>query len=198
MTESTHHLSERTDEELVEACLSQNSAAWETLIKRYERLIYSVPVRLGMRPEEAVDIFQSVCFILVRKLPTLRNHERLYSWLITTTTRECWRIGAQKRRETNYSQALPEDFALGAGRDARTPEQVAYENCLAHEENEALRRAVQKLSEPCRNLLTTLYFVTEEPTYEDVARTLNIPVSSIGPTRARCLQKLRRILKRKP
>jgi RNA polymerase sigma factor (sigma-70 family) len=180
----------------VEACLSHNGMAWETLIKRYERLIYSVPLRLGMKPQEAVDIFQSVCLILVRKLPTLRNHGRLYSWLLTTTTRECWRVGAQIRRESRYSQ-LESDDLTGPPSDHRNAEQVAYERRLAHEENEALRKAVAKLPQPCRNLLTCLYFLTDETSYEDVARALNMPVSSIGPTRARCLQKLRRILKLK-
>ena len=196
MIEPDGRLTERTDEELVEACLAHNSAAWETLIKRYERLIYSVPIRLGMKPQESVDIFQSVCLILVRKLPTLRNHGRLYSWLLTTTTRECWRVGAQSRRESRYSE-LEAEVVASAGSDDRTPEQLAYERRLAQEENEVLRNAVLKLPEPCRNLLTSLYFVTDEASYEDVARALKMPVSSIGPTRARCLQKLRRILRLK-
>ncbi|HYL99343.1 MAG TPA: sigma-70 family RNA polymerase sigma factor [Blastocatellia bacterium] len=196
MTEPTLTLSQQTDEELVKACLAQNGAAWETLIKRYERLIYSVPIRLGMKPQEAVDIFQSVCLILVRKLPTLRDHGRLYSWIITTTTRECWRVGAQQRRETSYGEHPPHEFANSVS-ERQTPEQLAYERRLAREENEAVRRAVAKLPEPCRNLLTALYFLTDQVSYEEVAQTLNMPVSSIGPTRARCLQKLRRLLKLK-
>ena len=194
MTEAPIHLVERSDRELVEACLSDNSAAWEALIRRYERLIYSVPIRLGMSPQEAVDVFQAVCFILFKKLATLRDHERLYSWLITTTTRECWRAGAQKRREFERSQAN------GQSRQVALPnpvsaEQLAYERRLAEERHEVLRRAMSQLPERCRDLLTMLYFLSEEPTYEDVARSLNMPISSIGPTRGRCLAKLKRILR---
>src|SRR5687767_6667078 len=92
-------IEEMTDQELVRACLANNEVAWEVLISRYERLIYSIPIKLRMSPQEAIEVFQSVCFILLKKLSTLRDHERLYSWLITTTTRECWRVRALKQRE---------------------------------------------------------------------------------------------------
>lgn len=193
MTEAPIHLIERSDRELVEACLSDNSAAWEALIRRYERLIYSVPIRLGMSPQEAVDIFQAVCFILFKKLGTLRDHERLYSWLITTTTRECWRAGAQKRRESERWHSNGQNGPVPTA-DLMSPEQIAYERRLAEERHEHVRRAMSQLPERCRELLTMLYFVSDEPSYEDVARSLNIPISSIGPTRGRCLAKLKRIL----
>jgi len=193
VTEAPLHLIELSDRELVEACLSDNSAAWEALIRRYERLIYSVPIRLGMSPQEAVDIFQSVCFILFKKLATLRDHERLYSWLITTTTRECWRAGAQRRRESERSQSNGRERQ--SSQETHTAEQLAYERRLAEERHEVVRRAMSQLPERCRELLTMLYFLSEEPTYEDVARNLNMPISSIGPTRGRCLAKLKRILR---
>jgi RNA polymerase sigma factor (sigma-70 family) len=191
--EAPIHGIEPSDQELVEACLLENSAAWEALIRRYERLIYSVPIRLGMSPEEAVDIFQSVCFILFKKLATLRDHERLYSWLITTTTRECWRTGAQKRRDSERIQSNGRNGPIPP-HETISAEQLAYERRLAEEQHEVLRRAMSQLPDRCRELLTMLYFLSDEPTYEDVARCLNIPISSIGPTRSRCLAKLKRIL----
>jgi len=194
VTEAPIHLVERSDRELVEACLSDNSAAWEALIRRYERLIYSVPIRLGMSPQESVDVFQAVCFILFKKLATLRDRERLYSWLITTTTRECWRAGAEKRREFERSQANGQNRPVTPA-DTMSAEQLAYERRLTEERHEVVRRAMSQLPERCRDLLTMLYFLSEEPTYEDVARSLNIPISSIGPTRGRCLAKLKRILR---
>jgi RNA polymerase sigma factor (sigma-70 family) len=192
MTNAASSLGEPSDKELVEACLSDNNTAWETLIRRYERLIYSVPIRFGMTAQEAVDVFQSVCFILFRKLRSLRNHERIYSWLITTTTRECWRLGAQNNpkygRETSWMR--PADFGVSA-------EQLAIERRLIEEQSVALRAAMAELPPKCRELLTVLYLVSDEPTYEGVAKRLNMPVSSIGPTRGRCLHKLRRILEEK-
>ena len=190
MTGSSGHHGEKTDRELVEACLSNNSGAWEVLIERYQRLIYSIPIRLGMTSQEAGDIFQCVCLILVRKLSTLRKQDSLYSWLITTTTRECWRVGARSRREAGPERWEPDNTAD----DCRTPENMAYERRIAEERNEVVRRALSQLPDRCRDLITMLYYLNEEPTYEDVAKRLNMPVSSIGPTRGRCLEKLKKIL----
>ena len=88
-----------TDRQLVEACLKGDREAWEVLIIRYQRLIYSIPVKHGFSPVDAADIFQSVCVKLIERLSTLRDHDRVSSWLITTTTRECWRLVSERRRE---------------------------------------------------------------------------------------------------
>src|SRR5215510_5741988 len=80
------------DRALVRACLKGDTDAWEALILRYQRLIYSIPIRAGFSPVDAADIFQSVCVKLLEKLSTLRKQEKISSWLMTTTTRECWRL----------------------------------------------------------------------------------------------------------
>jgi RNA polymerase sigma factor (sigma-70 family) len=197
MSEAVSSLGERSDRELVEACLSDTSAAsdngvaWEELIRRYERLIYSVPIRLGMTAQEAVDVFQSVCFILFRKLRSLRDHERIYSWLITTTTRECWRVGAQNSRKYDLESSWTPST------DCASAEQIAIERHLLEQQSEALRAALAELPPKCRELLTVMYFVNDEPDYQGIAKRLQMPVASIGPTRGRCLRKLRRILEDK-
>jgi RNA polymerase sigma factor (sigma-70 family) len=189
-------IEEMTDQELVMACLANNEVAWEVLISRYERLIYSIPIKLGMSPQEAIEVFQSVCFILLKKLATLRNHERLYSWLITTTTRECWRVRALKQRELAPPQSDGPGRRPSPG-DAHTAEQLAYERRMAAEQQQIVWDAISTLPDRYRELIIMLFFVNDEPTYEDIARKLNMPVSSIGPTRARCLEKLRKILEEK-
>src|SRR5687767_5370682 len=73
------------DVELVEACLNGNSHAWEALLVRYQRLIYSIPFRYGLSAYDADDIFQNVSLILLQNLARLRDRERLGSWLITAT-----------------------------------------------------------------------------------------------------------------
>src|SRR5262252_2707557 len=88
----------RPDRELVAACLDGDSSAWEALIVRYQRLIYSIAVKMGLPSDDAADVFQSICLRLVEKLPTLRDHQKLSSWIITSTRRECWRVSAATRR----------------------------------------------------------------------------------------------------
>lgn len=187
---------ESSDKELVIACLANDDDAWEALIARYERLIYSIPVRLKMSPQEALEVFQSVCFILLKKLSTLRDQERIYSWLITTTTRECWRVKALKQRDLSPPQSNGSNGS-GASSNMLTAEQMAYERRVADEQHQIVWQAVTALPERCRELIVMLFFLSEEPTYEDIAERLNMPVSSIGPTRARCLKKLRKILQDK-
>jgi RNA polymerase sigma factor (sigma-70 family) len=191
--EMTTGFEEKTDRELVEACLAHSNSAWECLIVRYERLIYSIPIRLGMSSQEAADIFQSVCFIMFKKLKTLRDHERISSWLITTTRRECWRVGSLKHREVEITEAS-ESNGLRDSSEIVTAEQLAFERRVADEQKQIVRNGVSSLPERCRELLTMLFYLNEEMSYEDIAERMKIPESSIGPTRARCLEKLKKAL----
>lgn len=193
--EMTTEFEEKTDRELVEACLAHSNPAWECLIVRYERLIYSIPIRLGMSAHEAADIFQAVCFIMFKKLRTLRDHERISSWLITTTRRECWRVGSLKHRETEIAQASELNGVIDSS--VLTAEQLALERRVEDQQKQIVRDGVSSLPERCRDLLTMLFYLNEELTYEDIAGRLNIPESSIGPTRARCLEKLKKALQGK-
>src|SRR5215510_12955239 len=102
---TTTEMLSKTDPELVEDCLNGDSAAWEVLVFRYQRLVYSIPVKLGFSQDDAADVFQSICLKLVEKLETLRDHNKLGSWLITATTRECWRKSALSRREPGFGPA---------------------------------------------------------------------------------------------
>lgn len=190
---------DKTDKELIEACLANNSAAWECLIVRYERLIYSIPIRLGIPPQEAADIFQRVCFILFRKLSSLRDLTRISSWLITTTRRECWRAGAQLQRESAAIRPAEFDFVdVPDPRDLDlSAERLAYERCVSDERQLIVRNAISALPGRCRDLLTMLFYLNEEMTYQEIAERMRMPPSSIGPTRARCLEKLKKVLRGK-
>jgi RNA polymerase sigma factor (sigma-70 family) len=184
------------DRTLVEACLKGDSQAWETLILRYQRLIYSIPIRSGFSPADAADIFQSVCVKLMEKLSTLRKQEKISSWLMTTTTRECWRVVERRRREAG-SQIYGEDYAVDVAARLASAEPLADQQRIAFERQQAVREAIAHLSERCRNLISLLFYSKEEPSYAEIAHQINIPVNSIGPTRARCLQKLKRLLDEK-
>lgn len=181
------------DRALVEACLGGVSDAWEALILRYQRLIYSIPIRAGFSPVDAADIFQSVCLKLFEKLGTLRKHDKISSWLMTTTTRECWRVVEKRRRETKpsiYDQDYEQDIVNRLASD----EPHAEQQRIAFEHQQIVREAIDELSERCRLLVRLLFYSKDEPSYSDIARLMKLPLNSVGPTRARCLQKLKQFL----
>lgn len=173
------------DHQLVSACQSGDETAWETLIARYERLVYTIPFRYGLTPAESEDVFQSVWLILLKNLPTIQEPDRISAWLVTTTRRQCWdlRRGAEHERTTSVQ---PDSLILTRWSEGSTPEEI-----LAHyEETMALREKLDQLPERCRQLLNYLYRDPSNPNYEEIATRLDMPVGSIGPTKKRCLEKL--------
>jgi RNA polymerase sigma factor (sigma-70 family) len=179
------------DAKLIEACLKGDADAWEKLITRYQRLIYSIPIRAGLSPIDAADIFQTVCLKLLKRLGSIRDHERVASWLITTTTRECWRAIERHKREARPS-VYDEEYEREITDRLASSEPLAEEQSLRYEQQQAVREAIYGLDDKCRRLLTLLFY--GEDSYQDIARRLKIPLNSMGPTRARCLQKLRKQL----
>jgi RNA polymerase sigma factor (sigma-70 family) len=190
--EASETLAIREDGELIAACLAGDQNAWEALIARYQRLIYSIPVRSRLSTDDAADIFQSVCLKLYEKLSTLRDYEKISSWLITTTTREVWRVSARNRREDVPAAENGDDRDIFSEIAATAP--LADEEREALEQQQIVRQSVEALPERCRSLLTLLFYENDELSYADIARRMKMPVPSVGPTRARCLEKLRKLL----
>jgi RNA polymerase sigma factor (sigma-70 family) len=187
----------RSDPELVAACLENDPLAWETLILRYQRLIYSIPIKQGFSSVDASDVFQSVCLILLKKLPSLRKQEKLFSWLMTTTTRECWRVAAEWRRESPPAANRDPDDPRDTLSDLAANQPLADDQRLAFEQQQLIREAINRLPERCRELIALLFYHTDELSYAQIASRLRLPVASIGPNRARCLQKLKKDLEKK-
>lgn len=186
-------VSAQDDRQLIDACLAGEHAAWDALIFRYKRLIYSVPLKARLSPDDASDIFQSVCFKLYEKLATLRDHGKISSWLITTASRECWRLAARNRRNSSHTTSTDEHDADPMA-DIRATAPLADEEREVLERQQAVRQSVESLPERCRDLLTMLFYQSEESSYAEIARRMGMPVPSIGPTRARCLEKLKKLL----
>ena len=195
-TSTASDLAGLSDRELVAACLDGDAAAWEALILRYKRLIYSIPIKNGFSVVDASDVFQSVCVLLLERLPSLRDHNKISSWLMTTTTRECWRVAAQWKRE---SAASTHDAETGRDRmsEIASGELLSDELQALLEQQHTVRHAVATLPERCQKLISMLFYDKDEPSYVDIARRMRIPVSSVGPTRARCLEKLKKELEGK-
>jgi RNA polymerase sigma factor (sigma-70 family) len=156
--------------------------AWNELIERYAPLVWSICARSQLSREDIDDAAQSVWLLLVENIGSLREPAALPGWLATTTRREALRIlGAAQRRE---QRGLEEDVPPGL---AATTEQ----EIIAAERNAALRAAFAELQRGCRELLSML--MSDPPrSYAEISAALGIPVGSIGPTRARCLDQLRR------
>lgn len=184
------------DAQLVNRCRNGDEAAWTLLVRRYERLIYTVPRRAGLADELAADVFQTVFAALHRHLHRIDDPTRLQAWLVTTAKRETLRILSKERRFVAFSGPQHD-----VGTTSVDPiESVADERLLPDEvlaeleENHLLRTAFAQLDDRCRDLLTNLYLADHPLTYAEISGRLGCAEGSIGPTRARCLDKLRRLL----
>ena len=183
-----------SDTDLIAACLKGEQTAWDSLIGRYIALIYSVCIKTGLSGADAEDVAQDVCVILIDHLGDLRDNAKLSSWLISTTRREAWRF--QRRKGMTPATDLGDgEWAMEAAEAVHAPAADTPEAAfLALEEQQIVRLGLEKLPDRCRRMLTLLYGVEEPPSYTEIAAEFSIPVGSIGPTRARCLQQLKKLL----
>jgi RNA polymerase sigma factor (sigma-70 family) len=178
-----------SDADLLMACQQGEEDAWGALVGRYERLVYTIPYRYGLTPSEVSDVFQSVWLALLRNLGSLRQPDRIAAWLVTTTRRECW----ERRRGGSYKKEFSSELdsnIIKTKSDEPSPDELVS----TYERHEALRQAMEHLEPRCRRLIHLLYFDPSIPSYADVSEMLSMPIGSIGPMRARCLKKLRKIM----
>lgn len=176
-----------SDAELISQCLEQDAEAWEVLVRRYQRLIASITFKYKLSQEDAADILQSVCFALFQQLPSLRKQDKLSSWIITVAVRECWKLTHHKI-PTDSLDDLEQEKTLTLTDDNAV---LADDSLLVIERQHFMRRAVESLPGQCRRLIEELFFRNEPLAYTEISRQLGMPVASIGPTRARCLEKLK-------
>jgi RNA polymerase sigma factor (sigma-70 family) len=181
----------QSDAELIQACRQGQRHAWQNLIDKYERLVFSIPLSYGLNRADAADIAQLVFTILLQSLDNLQPDSHLGGWLATVTRRHTWRWIERHRREfaTEDLEITNKQPLWSNEAEERTIEQW--------EQAEWLHQGLNHLDDHCRQLLLTLYFAEDQPSYAEVARQIDIPVGSIGPTRARCLEKLKRLLEEK-
>jgi RNA polymerase sigma factor (sigma-70 family) len=174
------------DTRLVKECLSGNEQAWSALIEKYKALIYSIPVKYGMSQQDASDVFQATCLELLARLPDLRKPRALPKWLIQVAHHECyrWKRLQQRMVSRDAEPDLPE------------PEIPAIAEALLRqtEEEQVLRQAISSLSAQCQRLIALLFFETPAKPYAEVAQQLGLAQGSIGFTREKCLERLRRQL----
>jgi RNA polymerase sigma factor (sigma-70 family) len=178
------------DDKLVRECLKGSEEAWSALIDKYKKLIFSVPIKYGLSSENASEIFQEVCLVLLSELPQLRKPQAMAAWLIRITSHKCshW-----KRQQQHYVADEIHEEMRPLGESPEIPEEILRQV----EREQILREALAELPPRCRRLIEFLFSQTPPAPYDEVARTLGVAKGSIGFIRMRCLEQLRQRLDKK-
>lgn len=174
---------------LVEAASKGDEEAWSELVERFAGLVWSVARSHGLSEADAADVCQTTWLRLVEHLDRLRQPELVASWLVTSARRESLRTLRHSGREvpTEEIESADSDDERWPPPGSQTPD----------ERHQALWQAFAQLTQRCRMLLR-VWATASDLSYGQIATGLGIPVGSVGPTRARCLEQLRRILRVRP
>jgi RNA polymerase sigma factor (sigma-70 family) len=164
-----------------------DAAAWQELMERYNPLVIVVAHRYSLAPADIEDVMQTVWLLLFEQIRQHRSPEELPGWLATVTRRECLR---HLRAKGNTPSSLPDEVEQPA--KSAWSDEVA-ELVELDMQRAAVRDAFQRLAPSCQQLLALLL---EEPSrsYQEISSSLGMPIGSIGPRRARCLDHLRRLI----
>ena len=171
-----------TNKDLVAAAAAGDQSAWDALVDRYGNMLWSLTRSYRLAPADAADVVQTTWLRLVENLDRIVDPERLPGWLATTARRECLRVSrrADVPRPGDDFAAIPDDG----------PEPGA--RLLRDERDAALWQGLAKLGESCRRLLRVL-LADPSPSYAEASVILGMKIGSIGPTRQRCLARLRQL-----
>ena len=170
---------------LVTCAKGGDKRAWDALVERYAPLIWSICRKYRLNHADADDVGQNVWMRLVDQLGKIRDPAALPGWLVTTTHRECWRVS----RAASGPQSAA--YELDADNIPDEQAEAAEQELLAAERHAALREAFTDLP-PAGQQLISLLIADPPLPYAEVSARLGIPVGSIGPTRSRCLDRMRR------
>jgi RNA polymerase sigma factor (sigma-70 family) len=171
-----------TQERLVRAASAGDQAAWSALVARFDQHLRWVARRHGLGAHDADDVAQETLLRLFKNIARIRDRRALAGWLRTTARRESVRAARAGERER------PTEADLGA---ALAPPDDPLAALDAADRAAALTRALERLPDRHRRLMAAL-FAEPAPTYAELSAQLGVPIGSIGPIRARCLERLRR------
>ena len=175
---------------LVRSAANGDEAAWRGLVTRFSSLVWAVARAHRLTNADAADVYQTTWLRLAEHIGRIEHPDRVGAWLATAARRECLQSlrSAAKTAPTDDMDRLDTTPAVG------NPTEEAVLAAETEREDAAraaaMWRAFSRLSGRCRELLRIL-MATPPPSYAEVAAALGLPVGSIGPTRARCLQRLR-------
>ena len=172
---------------LVMRAAGDDPAAWNEIVERYSPLVWSICARFQLSTSDREDIAQNVWLLLVEQLGKLREPAALPGWLATTTHRECLRVVMAARKSERVGTGLDDALQF-------VDNTVIDEEILMAERNAALRAAFAELPPRCQQLLGLLLGGDPPKSYAEISATLQMRVGSIGPNRARCLDRMRKLL----
>jgi RNA polymerase sigma factor (sigma-70 family) len=159
-----------------------DEAALDDLVRTMSPVLWHIVRATGLDREGAEDVVQSTWLTLVRSADAVRDAQAITRWLCTAARREAWRVSKSATRTRPVEEELL---------DARMPVQASPESEVVTDEEKALLwQALSRLPERCQKLLRIVAW-EPRPDYSSVADILGMPIGSIGPTRRRCLDKLR-------
>ena len=176
-----------SDEDLFLGVRQGHTGAWERLVERYAALVYAVPRQMGLSSADAEEVSQATWMIVHRHLHLIEKPRSLAHWLITTASRETWKLRRIRRRRERLEAASARIEPDALDDD---PAQLLERM----EQAELVRAAIEELPPRCAGLLRALYLDPGETSYRETGASLGMPQGSVGPTRMRCLAQLARIL----
>ena len=179
VTKSRRAGTERDNRELLAGCRAGDEESWSVLVAKYERLVFSIPLKFGLSREDAADVMQLTFSALIETIESVNNADSVGWWLVTVARRTTHRLIKDRKREVVSGDVLPDTYV------EPSDEELAR-SLIVHD-------GLAQMGNSCRELLTAL-FADEEHSYVAVARRLGRPVGSIGPMRARCLGRLKDLL----
>jgi RNA polymerase sigma factor (sigma-70 family) len=176
-----------SDWDLIEACRRGDEQAWQQVVDKYKRLVFSIPLNYGLGQHDAADIVQLTFMMLLQGLDGLHEESHLGGWLATVARRNTWHIIRRHGREQLHPENISDNNSLyDEGREKEKERQ---------ELNDWIFDGLSRLDETCRSMLILLYFDPDLNSYKEVAARMKLAVGSIGPMRARCLERLRELMR---
>jgi RNA polymerase sigma factor (sigma-70 family) len=176
-----------------EAYRTGDRAEFDHLVELLTPLMWRTTRGAGLDRTSSEDVIQNVWMALLRSADGVRDPRTVVKWVVTSTRRESWRVAQRARTHDRRSAAV---FGVDDEELMDLPTDVADgpdETVLRSERQQRLWAHVRELPERCRRLLSVIAFA-ERPDYAQIAESMGMPVGSIGPTRGRCLAKLRQAL----
>ena len=166
---------------LVDRAAGGDEEAWDDLVARFAGLVWSIGMSYGLSGADVADVSQTCWLRLAENLHRINDRERVGAWLATTARRESLAVVKRGRRQVPSGVHFEDEQSLDPESDA---------SLLRQERSAALLNAFKKLPAGCKTLLRVL-LSDPAPSYAEVSENLEMPIGSIGPRRARCLERLR-------
>ena len=177
-------------DQLVQRCRGSDEQAWRELLETVAPLIFSICRGAGLNRDEGFDVFGHVCYVLLRRFEHIRSPGRLLAYVAQITRHEAYAL----RRKAQAVVLLDDNQLEAFSPNEDAAPDIVYQRARR---TETLMKALAQLPDRDQMLIRTLFLGKNKPDYQEASEQTGIPVPSIGPTRARCLQKLYRLLKRK-